>query len=174
MCQLVLHGRLRLVECQGHGPVKKDLAAQASSQLGQFCPAGDFCQCLETFLTRVWLLTSRSRSQGCCEHPATQRTAPTTKSHFLQSVHSTTVRNAGLSQPVTGKEQSFSGSCNPGDQREWTGLAGTNSYEGNGTPLQYPCLQNPMDGLELRRPWGFSPEARRGSQGASRAAPGML
>ena len=27
--------------------------------------------------------------------------------------------------------------------------------------------------LELRRPWGFSPEARRGSQGASRAAPGM-
>ena len=23
-----------------------------------------------------------------------------------------------------------------------------------------------------RRPWGFSPEARRGSQGASRAAPG--
>ena len=27
--------------------------------------------------------------------------------------------------------------------------------------------------LELRRPWGFSPEARRGSQGASRAAPGI-
>ena len=27
-------------------------------------------------------------------------------------------------------------------------------------------------GLELWRPWGFSPEARRGSQGASRAAPG--
>ena len=26
--------------------------------------------------------------------------------------------------------------------------------------------------LELQRPWGFSPEARRGSQGASRAAPG--
>ena len=26
--------------------------------------------------------------------------------------------------------------------------------------------------LELRRPWGFYPEARRGSQGASRAAPG--
>ena len=26
--------------------------------------------------------------------------------------------------------------------------------------------------LELRRPWGFSPEARGGSQGASRAAPG--
>ena len=26
--------------------------------------------------------------------------------------------------------------------------------------------------LELRRPWGFSPEARRESQGASRAAPG--
>ena len=26
--------------------------------------------------------------------------------------------------------------------------------------------------VELRRPWGFSPEARRGSQGASRAAPG--
>ena len=25
--------------------------------------------------------------------------------------------------------------------------------------------------LELRRPWGFSPEARRGSQGASREAP---
>ena len=26
--------------------------------------------------------------------------------------------------------------------------------------------------LELRHPWGFSPEARRGSQGASRTAPG--
>ena len=26
--------------------------------------------------------------------------------------------------------------------------------------------------LELRRPWGFSHEARRGSQGAPRAAPG--
>ena len=26
--------------------------------------------------------------------------------------------------------------------------------------------------LELRGPWGFSPEARRGSQGASRVAPG--
>ena len=26
--------------------------------------------------------------------------------------------------------------------------------------------------LELRRPWGFSRESRRGSQGASRAAPG--
>ena len=28
------------------------------------------------------------------------------------------------------------------------------------------------DFLELQRPWGFSPEARRGSQGASRVAPG--
>ena len=27
--------------------------------------------------------------------------------------------------------------------------------------------------LELRRTWAFSPEARRGSQGASRAAPGI-
>ena len=27
-----------------------------------------------------------------------------------------------------------------------------------------------MGFLELRRPWGFSPEARRGSQGASRNA----
>ena len=26
--------------------------------------------------------------------------------------------------------------------------------------------------LELRRPWGFSPEAGRGSKGASRSAPG--
>ena len=33
--------------------------------------------------------------------------------------------------------------------------------------------RGPLRGfLELRRPWGFSPEARRGSQGASRAAPG--
>ena len=29
-----------------------------------------------------------------------------------------------------------------------------------------------MGFLRLQRPWGFSPEARRGSQGASRAAPG--
>ena len=33
---------------------------------------------------------------------------------------------------------------------------------------------NAQNILELRHPWGFSPEARRGSQGASRAAPGRL
>ena len=32
--------------------------------------------------------------------------------------------------------------------------------------------EGPQLALELRRPWGFSHEARRGSQGASRAAPG--
>ena len=67
--------------------------------------------------------------------------------------------------------------------------SGRSPGEGNGNPLQYSCLENPRDRgacratvhgiakslrgfLELRRPWGFSPEAPRGSQGASRAAPG--
>ena len=40
------------------------------------------------------------------------------------------------------------------------------------TPKSPPTRRVPPWGLELRRPWGFSPEARRGSQGASRAAPG--
>ena len=35
--------------------------------------------------------------------------------------------------------------CNTGDLGSITGL-GRSSGEGNGNPLQYPCLENPMEG----------------------------
>ena len=35
--------------------------------------------------------------------------------------------------------------CNVGDPGSITG-SGRSSGEGNGTPLQYSCLENPMDG----------------------------
>ena len=35
--------------------------------------------------------------------------------------------------------------CNAGDPGSIPGL-GRSPGEGNGTPLQYPCLENPMDG----------------------------
>ena len=35
--------------------------------------------------------------------------------------------------------------CNVGDPGSIPGL-GRSSGEGNGNPLQYPCLENPMDG----------------------------
>ena len=34
------------------------------------------------------------------------------------------------------------------------GWVGAGHREGNGTPLQYSCLENPMDGLEGCGPWG--------------------
>ena len=41
--------------------------------------------------------------------------------------------------------------CNAGDLGSISGL-GRSSGEGNGNPLQYPCLENPMD----RRAWWAS------------------
>ena len=38
--------------------------------------------------------------------------------------------------------------------------------------LLLPPIPPSIRVFSMRRPWGFSPEARRGSQGASRAAPG--
>ena len=35
--------------------------------------------------------------------------------------------------------------CNAADPGSISGL-GRSSGEGNGNPLQYPCLENPMDG----------------------------
>ena len=45
-----------------------------------------------------------------------------------------------------------------------------------GAAVMSGCIANQVDlgWVELRRPWGFSPEARRGSQGASRAEPDIL
>ena len=44
--------------------------------------------------------------------------------------------------------------CNAGDLGSIPGL-GRSPGEGNGNPLQYSCLENPMDrGLEGYSPWG--------------------
>ena len=49
-------------------------------------------------------------------------------------------RSTGLPCSLNGKESA----CNVGDQGSIPGL-GRSSGEGNGRPLQYACLENPMD-----------------------------
>lgn len=48
---------------------KKDLTAQASSQLGPFCPARDFCQGLEPFLTRAIQVTRENGLASLGQYP---------------------------------------------------------------------------------------------------------
>ena len=43
----------------------------------------------------------------------------------------------------------YESACNVGDHGSIPGL-GRSSGEGNGNPLLYPCLENPMDGLAWR------------------------
>ena len=47
----------------------------------------------------------------------------------------------GLPHSSNGKEFA----CNAGDEGSIPGL-GRSAGEGNGNPLQYSCLENPMDG----------------------------
>ena len=44
-----------------------------------------------------------------------------------------------------GGSDSKESACGAGDQGSILGL-GRSPGEGNGNPLQYPCLENPMDG----------------------------
>ena len=46
----------------------------------------------------------------------------------------------GFPGDLDGKESA----CNAGDRGSFPGLGGSHG-EGNGNPLQYPCLQNLMD-----------------------------
>ena len=48
---------------------------------------------------------------------------------------------SGFPSGLDGKESA----CNAGDPGSIPGL-GRSSGEGNGNPLQYSCLENPMDG----------------------------
>ena len=43
--------------------------------------------------------------------------------------------------------------CNAGDQGSIP-VSGRSSGEGNGNPLQYPCLENPMNREGPYSPWG--------------------
>ena len=43
--------------------------------------------------------------------------------------------------------------CNAGDMDSISG-SGRYPREGNGNPLQYPCLENPMDRGAWQAPWG--------------------
>ena len=54
--------------------------------------------------------------------------------------------------------------CNAGDQGSIPEL-GRSPGEGNGTPLQYSCLENPMDGGALV---GYSPWGRKESDRTER------
>ena len=47
-----------------------------------------------------------------------------------------------------------------GAEEQNTGSASRSPGKGNGTPLQYSCLENPMDGGA----WGFSPWSRKESR----------
>ena len=46
---------------------------------------------------------------------------------------------------LPGGSDSKESACSVGDLGSIPGL-GSSSGEGNGNPLQYPCLENPMDG----------------------------
>ena len=48
-------------------------------------------------------------------------------------------------QGLPGGSDGKASACNVGDPGSIPGL-GISLGEGNGTPLQYPCLENPMDG----------------------------
>ena len=48
----------------------------------------------------------------------------------------------------SGSSDSKESACNAGDLSSIPG-SGISSGEGNGTPLQYSCLENPMDGGAL-------------------------
>ena len=55
-------------------------------------------------------------------------------------------RPSQLSQPIATSHVSLEGSAsNAGDPGSIPGL-GRSPEEGNGNPLQYACLENPMDG----------------------------
>ena len=58
----------------------------------------------------------------------------------------------GFRHSSVGKESA----CNAGDPGSILGL-GSYLGEGNGNPLQYSCLENPMDRRSLvgYSPWGF-------------------
>ena len=47
-------------------------------------------------------------------------------------------------EPGTGGSEAKASACNAGDLGSILGL-GRSSGEGNGNPLQYSCLENPMD-----------------------------
>ena len=53
----------------------------------------------------------------------------------------------GFSCSSVGKESA----CNAGDQGSIPG-SGRSLGEGNGNPLQYPCLENPIEGLQDYNP----------------------
>ena len=61
----------------------------------------------------------------------------------LQSMESQRVRHNWVSSLSNGKESA----CNAGDQSSISGSgSGRSPGERNGNPLQYSCLENPMDG----------------------------
>ena len=52
-----------------------------------------------------------------------------------------------------GGSEGKASACNAGDPGSIPGL-GRSPGEGNGNPLQYSCLENPMDGEACYSPWG--------------------
>ena len=60
---------------------------------------------------------------------------------FLVSFHLKVLHPLGFPGGSDGKESA----CNVGDLNSKPG-SGTSYGEGNGNPLQYSCLENPMDG----------------------------
>ena len=49
-----------------------------------------------------------------------------------------------LCEPMDGSSDGKESACNAGDPSSIPGL-GRSPGEGNGSPLQYSCLENPMD-----------------------------
>ena len=63
----------------------------------------------------------------------------------LLKKHSEFVFSPKQNQGFTGSSEVKASACNVGDQG-WIPELGRSPGEGNGNPLQYSCLENPMDG----------------------------
>ena len=70
------------------------------------------------------------------------------KIHFKIKPNSKVEKNENVCV-FPGSSDGKASACNAGNPGSITGL-GRSSGEGNGTPLQYSCLENPMDGEACR------------------------
>ena len=100
---------------------------------------------------RLSLVSVLSMTSYLGDSPASVTSIPSSKpssqhSHYLPgptSIHARILKNQTL--PLLPDSEVKASACNAGDLGSILGL-GRSPGEGNGNPLQYSCLENPMDG----------------------------
>ena len=79
---------------------------------------------------------------------------PADISHFQRTgIIQTTFSFLSVVKLEIGSSDGTESACNAGDLGSILG-SGRSPGEGNGNPLQYTCLENPMDSLVDHSPWG--------------------